>query len=262
MLETDTPPQLLDPDEPLPWELLRADGRSPYFLICDHAGTRIPRRLAGLGLAAADVQRHIGWDIGAAGVARQLSGLLEATLVLQPYSRLVIDCNRPLHAPDSIAPLSDRTPIPGNRGLAAAAAAQRARDIFQPYHDCIRSQLDARLRRDQPSLLVAVHSFTPVYQAQARIWHAGVLYNRDARLARALGAALRQEPGLLIGDNQPYTLDDAFDYSVPEYGERRGLPHVELEIRQDLIADEAGQREWALRLARLLHPLAEPLVPR
>lgn len=248
-------PSLLATDEPPPWQVEQASGRSPYFLTCDHAGTRLPRRLGGLGLAAGELQRHIGWDIGAAGLSRHLAALLDATLVLQPYSRLVIDCNRPPQAPDSIARRSEATIIAGNQRLSAAAAAQRRREIFEPYHARIRALLDARLQRGQPTWLIAMHSFTPVYLGQARPWHVGLLYHRDARMAQALGALLRQNARLCVGDNQPYAVCDDSDYGIPEHGERRGLPHVELEIRQDLIAAPAGQRRWALRLARCLRML-------
>lgn len=258
MTESAKPPLLAD-DEPRPFRIERARGRSTYLLICDHAGTRIPRRLASLGLPAEEVQRHIGWDIGAAAVALKLADALDATLILQPYSRLVIDCNRPLHSPESIVRISDGSLIPGNQPVSEADAAQRQSEIFAPYHACIRDQLDARQRRGQATALIAIHSFTPVYGGQPRPWHVGVLYNRDARLALALGAALRAEAGLRVGNNEPYTVSDETDYSIPEHAERRGLPHVELEIRQDLIADEAGQQQWALRLARLLSSLEASL---
>jgi predicted N-formylglutamate amidohydrolase len=182
-------------------------------------------------------------------------------VVLQPYSRLVIDCNRPLESRESIAGVSERTVIPGNRPISSAHAELRRREVFLPYHARIRAALDARVQQGRATLLVSLHSFTPVYLGRPRAWHAGVLYHRDPRLAQALLAALRAEPGLVIGDNEPYSVSDATDYSIPEYGERRGLPHVMIEIRQDLIADDAGQRDWALRLARLLVPLAPPLMP-
>lgn len=251
---------LLADDEPGPVQLLRETGASPYFLTCDHAGRRIPRSLGQLGLDAVDLRRHIAWDIGAAALTVQLSAALQATAVLQRYSRLVIDCNRPLRSADSIALLSEQTLIPGNQNLGQEASTQRVREVFEPYHACIRAQLDARLLRRQPTLLIALHSFTPVYLGQARPWHVGVLYQRDARLAGALLDALRDEPDLVVGDNQPYSVSDETDYAIPEYGERRGLPHVELEIRQDLIEDPAGQRQWAERLARLMRPLAELFV--
>lgn len=251
---------LLADDEPPAWQIEHASGRSPYFLTCDHAGLRVPRRLAGLGLDHGELQRHIGWDIGAAAVSLQLAALLDATLVLQPYSRLVIDCNRPPQSAESIAARSEATSIPGNQSVSAAEAAQRRAAIFEPYHARIRDQLDARRRRSQPTLLVAMHSFTPVYLGQARPWHVGVLYHRDPRFAQALRDLLRQDARLCVGDNEPYTVSDDSDYGIPEYGERRGLLHVELEIRQDLIAETAGQRNWALRLARCLRMLEGQLL--
>lgn len=246
---------LLEPDEPSAVGIERATGGSAFLLLCDHAGQRIPRRLGTLGLPAEELERHIAWDIGAAAVGSRLSAALDATLIRQTYSRLVIDCNRPLHSPQSIVRTSERTEVPGNQHVPADDVAQRRREIFEPYHACIREHLDARRLRGQPTLLVSLHSFTPVFLGDPRPWHAGVLYHRDDRLAKALGAALRAEPGLVVGDNEPYAVSDETDYAIPEYGERGGLPHVELEIRQDLIEHASGQEEWALRLARLLPPL-------
>lgn len=245
-------PALLASDEPAAWEIERPSGVSPYLLLCDHAGRRIPRRLGTLGLDESDLRRHIAWDIGAAAVTSRLSALLDATAVLQPYSRLVIDCNRPPESADSIAKISERTTIPGNLALSLDDAAQREAAIFKPYHGKIRAVLDARQARAQSSWLIAMHSFTPVYLDEARRWHAGLLYHRDARMAQALRDLLRREPGLIVGDNEPYSVSDATDVAIPEYGEKRGLPHVELEIRQDLIDSEAGQQQWAERLARML----------
>ncbi len=243
---------LLSPDEGPPFEVLERDGPSCFFIVCDHAGRLIPRALGSLGLSDAELARHIGWDIGAAGVARRLAAALGAHAVLQRYSRLVIDCNRPLEAPDSIAARSERTAVPGNAALDAASAKARAEAVFHPYHEQIRVALDRRAARGQPTVLLALHSFTPVFMDAPRPWHAGVLYDRDARLARPLLEALRADGELVVGDNQPYRASAQTDYSIIEHGERRGLPHVELEIRQDLIADEQGQAAWAQRLARLL----------
>lgn len=248
--------RLLTAHDVAPVTVLREGGQSPYLLIADHAGQRVPRALGNLGLPQAELDRHIGWDIGIAEVTRRLAEALDATAVLQAYSRLVIDCNRPLHAPSSIAETSDGTVIPGNQHLGDAAREARAREIFLPYHRRIAEELNRRATAGQPTLLVAMHSFTPVFEGHVRPWHAGVLYQRDARLAHALLAALRTEPGLVVGDNQPYSVSDQTDYAVPVHGERRGLPHVELEIRQDLIDHAQGQDDWALRLARLLPPLA------
>ena len=236
-------------------EVQGLDAPSPFFLTCAHAGRLIPRALESLGLSPEQLTRHIAWDIGAAGVARRLGTLLGATTVCQRYSRLVIDCNRPLDAVDSIVLESERIPIPGNHGLQPGAAAARADEIFHPYHGEIRRALDARQTTGRPTVLVTVHSFTPSFLGVTRPWHAGVLHNRDARLAIPMLQALRAEEGLVVGDNQPYAAGELTDYSIVQHGERRGLPYVELEIRQDLIADERGQEAWAARLARLL-PIA------
>jgi predicted N-formylglutamate amidohydrolase len=243
---------LLAADEPAAVRVEREHGQSPFLLTCDHAGARVPRSLQALGLSAQDLQRHIAWDIGAAAVAVKLAQRLDALLVLQTYSRLVIDCNRPPGSAQSILSLSEATPIPGNEAVTAEDAAARGREIFQPYHDRIRAELAARQAQHRPTILIAMHSFTPVFHAEQRPWHAGVLYNRDARLATALLRVLRRDRQLVVGDNQPYSVSDATDYTIPVYGEAGGLLHVGIELRQDLIADEAGQEQWAVRLADAL----------
>lgn len=257
---TDGESPLLAPDEPPSVTVERPDGSSPYLLTCDHAGNRIPRRLGTLGLRGPDLEGHVAWDIGAAGVARRLSERLDATLVLQTYSRLVIDCNRPLDSPDSIAITSEDMEIPGNRNLDPVAAEARAREIFHAYHDRIAAALDARQASGQPSLLVAVHSFAPVYKGVRRPWHVGILYGRDGRLAGTLLELLAGEGDLCIGDNEPYSVDDESDYTIPTHGERRGIPHVLIEIRQDLIATAPGQSGWAARLSELLGRACDRLV--
>ncbi len=199
-----------------------------------------------------ELDRHIAWDLGAAGVARELARGLGAFAALQTYSRLVIDCNRRPGVPSSIADISENTEIPGNRGLAPSEAVRRARDIFAPYHGCIVAELERRKLSAQPTVLIAMHSFTPQFKGESRPWHVGVLYNRDTRLAHALLELLRKEPGLVVGDNEPYSVSDLSDYGVVEYGERLGNPHVEIEIRQDLLSSPAGQSEWAARLKALL----------
>ena len=184
---------LLDPDEPGPVTFDNEAGRSVFFLTCDHAGRAIPRRLDGLGLPEDETRRHIAWDIGIGALGRQLSRLLDAAVVLQTYSRLVIDCNRDPKVPSSIPEISEVTEIPGNRGLIDTARAARINAIFRPYHDAIGAALDRRAAAGRASVLVALHSFTPVFKGVARPWHAAVLYNRDARLARALFELLSAE---------------------------------------------------------------------
>ncbi|SDQ95437.1 N-formylglutamate amidohydrolase [Pseudoxanthomonas sp. CF125] len=255
----DSPATLLGADDPAPFTVHRAHGDSPFVLIADHAGQRIPARLGDLGLSQAELDRHIGWDIGIAGLAERLSEKLDAFAILQTYSRLVIDCNRPLEAPGSIVAVSDGTAIPGNESLDDDARTARALEIFAPYHARITQELDRRSEESPAPVLVSLHSFTPVFAGFVRPWHTGVLYHRDARLAHALRDALRAEAGMVVGDNEPYAVSDTSDFAVPVHGEQRGLLHVELEIRQDLIDDAAGQEEWAERLARILPALLPDL---
>ncbi|MFG1375706.1 N-formylglutamate amidohydrolase [Xanthobacter autotrophicus] len=244
-----------------PVTMLNAEGASAFLIVADHAGNAFPRSMGRLGISEDDQARHIAWDIGIAGVCRTLAERLDATLIQQNYSRLIIDCNRPPTVPSSILPQSEATPIPGNLDLDDGAKAARARDLFQPYHACIAAALDRRAMAGRATVLVAMHSFTPVYLGVARPWHVGVLYNRDARFAGAMRAALRQESGLTVGDNEPYSVDDTTDYTIPVHAERRGLLHTGIEIRQDLIAEPAGQAEWAARMARALTAALETCPP-
>lgn len=256
----DIAPPLLAADEPSPVIERNASGASPFFLTCDHYGRLIPRALGDLGLDEDQRQRHIAWDIGIAGVAERMSKALDAHLVAQRYSRLVIDCNRPPSAASSIPPVSEATAIPGNQGIDQDAADERRRLIFDPYHRRITEALDRRAREQRPTILVSLHSFTPIYAGVARPWHIGTLYNRDCRLPKLLSRELRTEPALVIGDNQPYAVSDATDYTIPVHGEARGILHTGIEIRQDLITQEAGQQEWADRLIRALQRLKAELL--
>ena len=229
-----------------------AGGRSPFLFTSDHYGRLIPKPLGDLGLPESELLRHIAWDIGIAGVAERLSRLLDAHLIAQRYSRLVIDCNRPPQSPNSIPRISETTLIPGNEGLTRAAAEARRANVFDPYHRRIGEAIERRAQAGIPTVLVALHSFTPVYAAIARPWHVGTLYHRDTRLPSLLLAALRAQGDLVVGDNEPYAVSDETDYTIPVHGEARGLMNTGIEIRQDLIADIAGQRQWADRLANVL----------
>ena len=242
---------LLGPEDLPPVHEHNAAGRSSFLLTCDHYGRLFPRALGDLGVAKNELTRHIAWDIGIAGVADALSKHLDAHLIAQRYSRLVIDCNRPPDAPSSIPRISEATVIPGNEGLAREAAALRRRAVFDPYHRRISEVIDRRLRDAVPTVLVSLHSFTAVYAGIARPWHIGTLYHRDTRLPPLLLKLLRDEPDLVVGDNEPYAVSDETDYTIPVHGEARGLMNSGIEIRQDLIADRAGQQQWAERLARI-----------
>ncbi|MDB5639619.1 MAG: N-formylglutamate amidohydrolase [Bradyrhizobium sp.] len=226
-------------------------GRSPFLLTCDHYGRLIPGILGDLGLPESELSRHIAWDIGIAGVAEALSRHIDAHLIAQTYSRLVIDCNRPPGTPSSIPRMSEATVISGNEGLSRDAAGLRREAIFDPYHRRIAEVIEQRQRDGVPTVLVSLHSFTPVYAGIERPWHIGTLYHRDTRLPPLLLKLLRGEADLVIGDNEPYAVSDETDYTIPVHGEARGLMNTGIEIRQDLIADQAGQKQWAARLARI-----------
>jgi predicted N-formylglutamate amidohydrolase len=243
---------LLAADEPAAVTVLRPQGRSHFLLVCDHAGNRMPKKLGDLGVSESERRRHIAWDVGMEPVVRTMAEALDATAILQPYSRLVIDCNRPIGSSTSMPAISEDTPIPGNVDITDGEREARAREIFRPYHDAIERELDRRKREGIRTLLVAMHSFTPVYKGEKRPWHAGVLYNRDSRFAAFVLRLLREEDKLVVGDNEPYTVSDGTDYTIPVHGERRGLPHTAIEIRHDLIEDAAGQRMWAERMCRIL----------
>jgi predicted N-formylglutamate amidohydrolase len=240
---------ILTPDDPPP--VIIRQGRSPFVIVGDHAGRTVPRRLGRLGLSDVDFERHIAWDIGAGAVAGHLGAALDACVIAQTYSRLVIDCNRPLGVPASIVEVSDGTAVPGNISLTGLEREARAREIFEPYHQAIAAELDRRHARGEPAVLIAMHSFTPVFNSVERPWQVGMLYRKPA-LATVVLDLLRAEADLLVGDNEPYAVSDATDYTIPVHGERRDLPHTGIEIRQDLIADDDGQRRFAALLARLL----------
>lgn len=240
---------LLGPEDPAPFLITKATAEGPFVLVSDHAGRAVPQCLGRLGVAEPEWERHIAWDIGIHGVGVALSGLLGADLIEQVYSRLVIDSNHAPGHPTSIPTVSDRTEIAGNKALSVACRARREREILHPYHDRIAETLRARTG---PTALIALHSFTPAMNGVARPWDVGILHHRDTRSARIMLDLLRQEGDLCVGDNEPYVLTATSDYTVPYHAERANLPYLEIEIRQDLIADEAGQKSWAQRLARLL----------
>jgi predicted N-formylglutamate amidohydrolase len=240
---------VLAADEMPPVRVVNPGGGSRFLLTADHAGRAIPRALGDLGVSAAEMMRHIAWDIGIAGVTERLAAALEAVAVMQVYSRLVIDCNRQPSVPSAFPEISEETVVPGNQGLDEAAKRARQAAIFEPYHREIAARIE---RRDVAPVYVAMHSFTPVYRGVARPMEVAVLYNRRPRLSVALAELLRAEGDLAVAENEPYRVSDETDYGVPVHAEARGLDYVEIEIRQDLIADEAGQAAWAARLTRLL----------
>lgn len=249
--QTGTPPWIA-PGEPPPFEVVNSEGRGRVILVCDHARPRIPRRLGTLGLSEKDLRRHVAWDIGAAEVARRLSKLLDSPLILSAYSRLVVDCNRPLRVSDAFATKSEDVQILGNRSIDAREKAQRANAFYWPYQYAVHRLVESRMDGPVVPVMVSVHSFTPVYHGQSRPWHIGVNYRLDRRLAALVLPALRSDEALCVGENEPYpvTLDE--DYTVPVHAETRGMPYVLFEIRQDLIAAAEGADAWAKRLGGVL----------
>jgi len=237
---------LLMPDEPPPFTLVNPGGTSAAVLVCDHASNRVPRVLNNLCMNAAQLASHIAWDPGAALVAKALSEKLDAALVLSNYSRLVIDCNRPLQSPQSIPEQSAGELIRGNQHLSPIDRAQRIHCLFWPYQDAITQLLQ---QRASPTILLSIHSFTPDLNGESRPWQIGVAGYRNPSLSRALFSALRLPGELTVGMDQPYSIETDVDYTVPAQVEARGIPSAMIEIRQDEIRDSAQAQRWAERLA-------------
>ena len=256
-------PSRLTGDDPRPFSRIGPASAHPHFvLVCDHASNAVPAHMERLGLDQAELDRHIGWDIGAAMVTRALSALLDAPAYLSGYSRLVVDCNRPVGSPTAMPAVSDGTVVPANRSIAPAEAAARTDAFFRPYHDAIAACLDRAIGFGAVPILVAVHSFTPVFEGFTRPWEVGLLYEHDDRLVQPLKEALAAlRPGLTIGDNEPYAIVGPSDYSIPVHGQGRGLPHIEIELRQDLIGTQEGAEAWAETLAVAFKQVRTALVP-
>jgi len=243
--------RLLEADEPPPVVEYRRGGRSPFVIAVDHAGRRIPRRLCNLGLPLSELERHTAWDLGALAVAMRVSAALDAPLVAQEYSRLVIDCNRTPGSETSIPKMAESLEVPGNVGLSEEEVAARRTEIFEPYHARLRTVLQQRQSARRPTILVTQHTMTNILKGVRRQMHAAVLYEHDRRFAGIVLEMLRRREELLIAENEPY-LVQLTHYTVPRHAEAQGLPYVEIEIRQDLVTDETGQGEWAYRIAEAL----------
>ena len=256
-------PSRLGADDPKPFSRIGPVSVHPHFvLVCDHASNAVPAHMERLGLDQAELDRHIGWDIGAATVTRSLSALLDAPAYLSGYSRLVVDCNRPVGSPTAMPAVSDGTVVPANQSISPEEATARTDAFFRPYHDAIAACLDRAIGFGAVPILVAVHSFTPVFEGFARPWEVGLLYEHDDRLVQPLKEALHAlRPGLTIGDNEPYAIVGPSDYSIPVHGQGRGLPHIEIELRQDLIGTQKGARSWAETLAVAFKQVRTALAP-
>lgn len=250
---------LVDRDDPPPFVILHEHGAAPALIVCDHASRAIPRSLARLGLPELPSWQHIAWDIGAGELARGLSNALDAPAVLAGYSRLVVDCNRRPDGPEAFREESDGWVIPGNQALAEAERRTRLAYLFDPYHEAIAAMLAGFRARGITPLFVSVHTFTPVLDGRQRPWHVGVLWDKDEPSARRLMAGLGAIEGIMVGDNEPYSGKHPTDYTVAQHAAAGGLPHVCIEVRQDLVESPAGTERWVRILARLIRELlAEP----
>jgi predicted N-formylglutamate amidohydrolase len=233
--------------------IVGAERAGAFVVTCDHASRYIPPHYQGLGLSDADLSRHIAWDIGALALSEHLAEALDAALLHPTVSRLLLDVNRHPDAHDSIPERSEDTAIPGNIGLDGEERRRRRNRIYAPYHDAVAALVARRLQRQRPTAVIAIHSFTPVYRELARPWQIGVLSHRDRRMADPLLAALRaSDPGLEVGDNEPYAPENGVYHTLDRHAEAHGLPCVMIEVRNDLISEPSGQRAWADRLAPLL----------
>lgn len=240
-------------------EPFNAGGQAPILIVCDHAGKLAPGGLERLGISEEALSRHIGWDIGAADVARRLALLLDAPAILNHVSRLVIDANRRPGTPTSIPEISDGCVVPGNQGLGLSDVVARVVDYFLPYHRAIARRIGAFRRAGIVPALIAIHSFTPRLNGEDRPWQIGVVWRGDRRLAGPALAALKARGDLVVGDNQPYSGLREFGFTVEFHGQRPRLPHIMLEIRQDEIDTRAkAERFAAIVHAALAQPLADP----
>lgn len=233
------------------YRCIEGDARTGLLILCDHAENTLPEDYGTLGLKPQDLHRHIAYDLGAAEVAQRLAAELGAPAVLSRFSRLLIDPNRGLDDPTLIMQISDGLIVPGNVGIVAEAAATRIERYYRPYHETIGRLIEAGFAVGKPPVLVSVHSFTQAWKGVPRPWAVGVLWDKDPRLALPLLAALREVPGIEVGDNVPYSGQLKGD-TLYRHGTARGLAHALVEVRQDLILGAEGQARWAKIIADAL----------
>ncbi|MEJ8566761.1 N-formylglutamate amidohydrolase [Elongatibacter sediminis] len=250
---------LVEPGDSPPWFHYNTKGSANVLIVADHASPYFPAAMNRLGLAEWVLERHVAWDIGSADLARFLSDRLSAPALLAGFSRLIVDPNRQLHDPTAFIEVSDGIAIPGNQGLSDADKELRIQSFFRPYHDAIERRLDAFDSAGTVPVLLSIHTCTPVFSQVVRPWHVGVMWDRDPRVAVPMIEQLRRVEGVCVGDNEPYSGRHPYDYTIDFHAERRGLPHVGVEVRQDLVGTRAGAKKWAGILGDALETiLADP----
>ncbi|WP_246529612.1 N-formylglutamate amidohydrolase [Microvirga zambiensis] len=257
-------PMLLCEDDPYPVGVRNGEAISEFLIACEHAGNAVPASLKNLGLDKTELERHIAIDIGSLGVSELVSDILQAPPVYQRFSRLVAECSRVSDDDKMFAVVSDGNFVPGNKGLSEADRQQRIDEIVTPYQNEITRRLDDHKKTGREAIFVSMHSFTQSLRSRPteRPWHGGVCVGNDDRFTNHVVTALRADGDILVGFNEPYDVDMAREYTVPIHAERRGLPSVQFEIRQDLIADSSGQKAWAIRVAKSLQRARDTFLAR
>jgi predicted N-formylglutamate amidohydrolase len=247
-----SPWPLIGAGDPPPFSYYNRQGKAPFLLVCDHAGRAFPAAMDCLGLAPWALKQHVACDPGAAALTRALADHFDAPAILGGYSRLLIDLNRRLELPSAIPSVSDGIAIPGNLEVDGHDRKQRIESFFEPYHAAIESRLGQAMAAGQVPALLSIHTCSPVFDRVTRPWHVGVMWDRDPRIARSMLEELRTMEGICAGDNEPYSGQHPNDYTIDFHAERQGLPCVGIEVRQDLVADDDGVRQWAGVLAAAL----------
>ena len=243
---------LIGPGDPAPFTSYNPGGGARVLLVADHASPKFPAEMKQLGVDDWVLDRHVTWDIGSDRLTRHLADLLDAPAILAGYSRLIVDLNRQLDDPTAFVEVSDGICIPGNQNLGEEEKELRVQSFFLPYHDAVAARLERFISAGTVPVLISVHTCTPVFAQVVRPWHIGIMWDTDARLARPMMEKLKQFEGVCFGDNEPYSGRHAHDFTIDHHAEPCGLPHVGIEVRQDLVRSDEGAQKWAGILAEAL----------
>lgn len=252
------PARLLGRGEPAPYRIENPRGKAPILIVCDHASNRVPAALDNVGLSRAELAKHIAWDPGTEDIGRYMSEKLDATAFFATYSRIVVDVNRGENSPECMREVSDHIHVPGNKNLSAAEKRQRLDEIFWPYHRALAAQIKTYRKKGIVPLIVSLHSFTPEMDGYKRPWEIGVLWNKEETIARRLVESLcAQNPGMVVGENEPYTLKQASlsKNTIKTHAEDAGLPYVIVEFRQDLVGKKRDALKWGRIFIEALAPI-------